>query len=138
MPPLAVLKKDWDVTDILDGRPFKLHVSCQNMDRTPGERVFYVHDAGGDWEREKMIAWGLKQYNTVAPNGYRPATHEETYEFAVAHPELVDFVGLGSSALVGKERYVAFVWSNDGQRSLDGGWIVDRWYREARVLFVSK
>lgn len=141
MPSMDDLKKEWgkdNVSDIFDGRPFTLHASCVGMDRTPGEKVFYVHDAGGDWESEERIAWGLKQRSAVAPNGYRPATHEETYEFAKAHPELVDFVGLGSFAVLGGGRYVAFVWRLDSQRVLADGWFVSGWRRRLRVLFVSK
>ena len=141
MPSIDALKKEWgkdNVSVIFDGRPFNFHASCVGMDRTPGERTFYVHDAGGDWESEEQIAWGLKQRNAAAPNGYRPATHEETYEFAKAHPELVDFVGLGSFAMCDDDRYVAYVWQHDGQRFLDVVWFDDRWSRRARVLFVSK
>ncbi len=141
MPSMETLKKEWgedNVSVIFDGRPFTLHTSCVGMDRTPGERTFYVHDAGGDWESEERIAWGLKQRNVVAPNGYRPATPEETYEFAKAHPELVDFVGLGSLAVNGDNRYVADVWQNDGQRVLGSYWLGGRWARGYRVLFVAK
>ncbi|MBU0540489.1 hypothetical protein KKF59_01735 [Patescibacteria group bacterium] len=141
LPSMDALKKEWgkdNVSDIFDGRPFGFHASCVNMDRTPGEKVFYVHDAGGAWESEEQIAWGAKQRNAAAPNGYRPATHEETYEFAKAHPELVDFVGLGSFAVRGVSRCVADVWQSGGQRILGLDWFDDRWRRRNRVLFVSK
>ena len=95
------LEKKWGnprVADIFVSRPFHLDDSCRDMNRTPGEKVFYLHYAGVDWRALEKIAWGLRQRSAIAPNGYRPATHEETYEFAKAHPELVDFVGLGSWA----------------------------------------
>lgn len=141
IPSIDELKKEWgkdNVSVIFDGRPFSFHASCVGMDRTPGERTFYVHDAGGDWESEEQIAWGAKQCNAAAPNGYRPATHEETYEFAKAHPELVDYAGLGAFAMDGGLRYVARVWQRGGRRILDGRWFAGRWGRRTRVLFVSK
>lgn len=141
MPSIDALKKEWgkdNVSVIFDDRPFNFHASCVGMDRTPGERTFYVHDAGGDWESEEQIAWGAKQRNAAAPNGYRPATHEETYEFAKAHPELVDYVGLGSFAMDDDRRNVAHVWRHAGQRVLGRHWFGRRWDRMARVLFVSK
>ncbi len=140
MPSLARLKEKWgkdNVSAIFDGRSFTLHASCEGMDRTPGEKTFYLHDAGDDWQSEEQIAWGLKQRNAVAPDGYRPATQEETHEFSEAHPELVDYVGLGAFAMDGGDRYVAFVWRCRGQRLL-GHWFDGGWSRGARVLFVSK
>ncbi len=141
MPSMAALKKEWgkdNVSVIFDGRQFSFHASCVGMDRTPGERTFYIHDAGGDWDSEEQIAWGAKQRSATAPNGYRPATHEETYEFAKAYPELVDFVGLGSFAVGVGFRRVAHVWQGDGERIFGRGWFGDRWYRRRRVLLVSK
>lgn len=141
LPSINALKKEWgkdNVSVIFDGRPFNFHASCVGMDRTPGVRTFYVHDAGGDWESEEQIAWGLAQRNAVAPNGYRPATHEEFYEFTMAHPELLDFVGLSSFALDGGFRCVARVWQYGRQRVLGSGWFDCGWNRSSRVLFVSK
>jgi hypothetical protein len=140
VPSMDALKKEWgkdNVSVIFDGRPFNFHASCVGMGRTPGEKTFYVHDIGHDWESEERIAWGLKQRNAAAPNGYRPATHEETYEFAKAHPELVDFVGLGSFAAGDDRRCVALVWQGVSQRILGSDWFGDRWFRRARVLFVA-
>ncbi|MFH1078435.1 MAG: hypothetical protein V1745_04135 [Patescibacteria group bacterium] len=141
MPTIDELKAEWgkdNVSVIFDGRPFTLHESCQDMDRTPGEKVFYLHDAGGNWESEERIAWGLKQRSAVAPNGYRPANHEETHEFAKAHPELRRFVGLGSFAVRGVDRCVVDVWRDGGRRILGDDWFDDGWERHRRVLFVSK
>lgn len=141
MPSLAELRKEFgknNVSDIFDGREWELHSSCVGMDRTPGEKVFYVHEVGRNWEREEQIAWGLKQRNPAAPNGYRPATHDEEYEFSKAHPELVDYVGLGDSALDGDRRFVASVWQGDGQRVLDDYWLDYGFSSGYRVLFVSK
>lgn len=141
MPSLEELKREWgkdNVSDIFDGRPFTLHASCQGMeDRTPGEKIFYLHDPGRDWESEERIAWGLKQRNAAAPKGYRPATEQETYEFAKAHPELADFVGLGSFALSGGSRCVAGMWRG-GCRRLYGDLFDHGWGRGRRVLFVCK
>ena len=140
MSPYEALKKKWgkdNVSVIFDGRSFTLHSSCVGMDRTPGERVFYLHNAGGDWESEERIAWGLTQRNEAAPNGYRPATEEETYEFAEAHPELADFVGLGAFAMYCPCQLVARVSLHGGQRFLCY-WIDRTWNGSFRFLFVRK
>ena len=141
MPSMDALKKEWgkdNVSVIFDGRPFTLHASCVGMDRTPGEKVFCLHDTGSDWESEAEIAKALERRDQFAPNGRRPATEEETYEFAMAHPELVDFVGLGSFAVGGAGRGVAYVWRSDGQRVLGLVWVGGRFRRRLRVLLVSK
>ena len=141
LPSFAELEKEFrkgNVSDVFDGRAWETHSSCVGMDRTRGEKVFYVHDVGRDWEREEQIAWGLAQCTAAAPNGYRPATREETYEFAKAHPELVDFVGLGSFAMYDGRPCVARVWGHGGRRILDGDWIDSRFRAGVRVLFVSK
>lgn len=54
-----------NVSFIFDGRPFTLHESCHDMDRTPGERTLYVHDVGEGWRGEEQIAWGKRQRNGV-------------------------------------------------------------------------
>lgn len=142
LPSLDELKKKWGehfVSDIFDGRPFTLHASCVGMDSTPGEKIFYLHDVGDDWESEEQIAWGEKQCSAIAPNGYRPATEQETYEFAKAHPEIVDFVGLGSFAMDGNDRCVADVWqSMVDQRILDHDSFDDGLHQASRALFVCK
>lgn len=141
LPSIKALRKKWgenNVSFIFDGRPFSLHASCVGMDRTPGKRMFYVHDAGGDWSSEEQIAWGLEQRNAAAPNGYRPATHKETYEFAKAHPELADFVGLGSVASIEYYPYVVLARRHDGQLYLGDDIFNAVWKRKTRVLFVSK
>lgn len=141
MPSLADLKKEFgedNVSDIFDGRPWELHSACADMVKAPGNKTFLVHDVGRDWRGEERIAWGLAQRTEVAPNGYRPATREETYEFAKARPELVDFVGLGSFTMSDDDRYVAGVWRYGSRRILDSDWFDDGWDRRGRVLFVSK
>lgn len=138
MPSLAVLKQEFskdNVSPLFDGREWDLHSSCVGMDRTPGERTFFLHDVGRDWEREEQIVWGLTQRTAAAPNGYRPATHDEEYEFQKAHPELTDFVALGSSSLYGGDRCVAGVGSYDGQRVLGGGCVDSGFGARIRVLF---
>ena len=141
MPSIADLKKEFgenSVSVIYDGREWELHTSCDGMSRTPGDRIFFYHDVGRAWEREEQIAWGLAQRTAVAPNGYRTATHDEEYEFQRAHPELVDYVALGDSALLdGRFRYVADVWGFEGQH-IGGGLIDVSFHARFRVLFVSK
>lgn len=129
---------DRDVSPIFDGRPFSLHTSCVGMDRTPGERVFYNHNVGRDWEGEEQIAWGLKQRNMIARYGYRPAIHVETYEFLKAHRELWDFIGLGSFMAVNDvHRFVTYVWEYGGCRVLGSSWLGRKENCRKRVLFVA-
>jgi hypothetical protein len=98
MPPFAKLKKEFrgDVDETFRSRKWKLHSSCVGVTRTRGDKIFYVHYVGRDWEMEERIAWGLMRRTAIAPNGYRPATRQEWYEFHKAHPELENFVALGS------------------------------------------
>lgn len=141
MPSLADLKKEFgegNVADIFDGRPFTLHASCEGMDRTPGKRVFYLHDAGCELESEEQIAWGLAQRTEVAPSGYRPATHEEVYEFAKTHPELIGFIALGSFMMEGINCSVACVWRDHGRRVFGASSFFIGLRFTRRVLFVSK
>jgi len=141
MPSLADMKKEFgknNVSDIFDGREWELHSSCVGMDKTPGEKVFSLHDVGRSWEREEQIAWGLAQRTAIAPNGYRSPTHDEEYEFQKAHPELSNYVALGSSAQLDGGRCVAYVWSGGGQRIFGRYWVDDRFGAGRRVLFVSK
>ncbi|HEU0050934.1 MAG TPA: hypothetical protein VFQ60_02660 [Patescibacteria group bacterium] len=141
LPSIRELEKDWGKGNVavVFKYPFTLHSSCADMDRSPGEKVFYVHDAGGNWENEEQIAWGLKQRSVFAPNGYRPATEQETCEFAKAHPELADFAGLGSFLMCDDGfDAVAHVWRVGGRRILGRHWFRDGWSRETRVLFVRK
>ncbi len=141
MPSFADLKKEFgenNVSVIFDGREWKLDSSCVGMDRTPGVKIFLVHDFGRAWESEEAIAWGLAERTAVAPNGYRPATHEEKYEFQKAHPELFNYVALGSFTFRGDVRCVAGLWHGGGRRFLDSGAFDRRWDARYRCLFVSK
>jgi hypothetical protein len=108
------------------------------MSRTLGDKVFLVHDVGREWESEERIAWGQAQRTPVAPNGYRPATHDEEYEFQKSHPELTNLVALGSSTVYDDHRVVAVVWSGAGRRILGSNWFSNGWHARYRVLFVSK
>ncbi len=140
LPSFEELKTEFgkgNVSDIFDGRPFELHSSCADMDLTPGDRIFYLHSAGRAWRREERITWGIKQRNAVAPHGYRPATPEEAYEFYKTHTELVGYVALGSSAMIGDSECCATFWGNDGRRIL-GCWINYMFSPNVRILFVSR
>ncbi|MEK7545923.1 MAG: hypothetical protein AAB554_02490 [Patescibacteria group bacterium] len=138
LPPMRQLEEEFSkggVSSLFDGREWKKHASCVDMDETPGEKVFLTKDFGRSMDDEEAIAWGQK-------NGYRPATHKEAYEFAKAHPELqLQFwiVACGSSALgdVGL-RYVAVLCADDGRRLLDGFPVDGRWIASRRFLFVRK
>lgn len=140
MPPFDELLKVWGekrVSYIFDGRPFESCALCINTNEAPNEKTFYVHDACSLWRSEEQIAWGAKQRNTAAPNGYRPATHLETYEFAKAYPELVNFTGHGSFALDGYDRFVTCVLGLGGARTLLAYWGELLWPPSTRILFVS-
>lgn len=141
MPSFADLKKEFgedNVSVIFDGREWKLDSSCVGMDRTPGYKVILAKNFGRRWESEEAIAWGLAQRTAVAPNGYRPLTHEEKYEFQKAHSELFNLVALGSFTLRGGVRCVAYLWRDGNRRVLGDGKFGGRWYAGYLCLFVSK
>lgn len=141
LPSFVELKREFgedNVSVIFDGRPWELHSSCAGMKKTPGDKTFLVKDFGREWKSEEAIAWGRDQRTQVAPDGYRPATHDEEYEFHEAHPELLDLIALGSFAMDGDGRYVAVVWDNDGQRTLVSVEFEDGWGGRGLCLFVSK
>lgn len=141
VPPYdEMVRGNWSrVSPSFHDAPKELHASCVGMDQTPDEKVFYLHEAGDDWASEERITWGLKQRSPVAPNGYRPATDQETYEFSEAHPELVEYVGLGSVHLVHGQKSVVHIWPyHDGGRVF-GGWSVEiALPRKTRCLFVVR
>ena len=141
MPSLSNLKKEFgedNVSVMFDGRPFTLHASCADMDRTPGDRIVYCCKVGYNWRREEQIAWGLKQRSAIAPNGYRTATAEEAYEFYRAQPKLRNYVALGSSALLDSRRSCAVLWSGNGSAVFAGRRVDYEFGARTRILFVSK
>ncbi len=141
MPPFTHLEREFGekkVSVIFADRMWQLHSSCVGMNRTPGKRIFFVHDVGHGWEREDQIVWGLNQRSAVAPSGYRTAIPEELYEFLKVHPELTNLVALGSSTMLHGFQYVAGVWSYGGQRILVSHHIVLGFLAKDRVLFVRK
>ncbi|MDD2786070.1 MAG: hypothetical protein PHS79_04240 [Patescibacteria group bacterium] len=141
MPSRADLEKEFgkkNVSIIFDGREWKLHSSCVGMSRMPGDRIFCVHEVEHYRVREEVIAWGLTERTVITPYGLRSAIHEETYEFSKAHPELADYVSLGSSALHDDGECVAIVWFNGRQRTLDRCRIDDLFMiRGSLALFVA-
>ena len=141
LPSFAELETEFgkgNVSDIFDGRPFKKHDSCVGMDETPGNRIFWVAEVPADIrnDSEKIIAWGDKQRNKKAPNGYRPATEKELYEFQKVR-FIAWLVSLGSSALSGGDRCVALLLSDSDGR-IFGGWLDGGWDSDLRFLFVRK
>lgn len=118
---------------------FTLHASCMGMKREAGEVTFFAHEVGQDWVPEEQIAWGAEQRNAFAPNGYRPATHEEILAFVKARPDVTDCVGLGSFTIrAGSRCSTMLMRGNGGQCRLDIRWIDGGWSSKTRVLFVSK
>ncbi|MFA6503627.1 MAG: hypothetical protein WCT54_01580 [Patescibacteria group bacterium] len=141
MPSRADLEREFgkkNVSIIFDSREWTLHPTCVGMSRTPGDRNFYVHEVGHSRVREEVIAQGLAERTDITPYGLRSAIHEETYEFSKAHPELMDYVGLGSSALHDDGECVAIVSFNGRQRTLDRCRIGDLFIiRGSLALFVA-
>lgn len=111
MPSLKEIRKAWHgyVSDSFDGRPFTLHPSCVGMDCTPGMRMFYLYRPHHSWRKEEQIARAASLRTKVAPNGYRPAIHTETYEFANVYPSFANFVGPGSSVMGDHRKYPGVV-----------------------------
>lgn len=139
-PSLNDLKKVWgshNVSNVFD-QPYRTHPSCARAQHTPGKKTFHLHDARREWEAEERITWGLDQRTPHAPNGYRPAMALETYEFAVAHPNLADFVGLGEYIPDGVYRYVLRVRWDNKERTLRCEKIRHVWDRHIRILLVCK
>lgn len=138
MPSVVDLKSVYGEENVLNifDKPFHRGPFCLNTVFTRGEKIFYLHDAGDDWEYLEQMAWGKKQSNAVAPYGYRPATHKETFEFFLAHPELVNYVGFGTFTMNANLEYVMIVWPGKGGRFLGAIWCGVRWPRQMRILFV--
>ena len=137
LPSLAQLKEEFgenNVSNLFDGRPWEKHASCEKMDETPGERDFLVKY----WSRETESEATILEMDAL---GYRPATHQEAYEFQKAHPDpqrQFPIVALGSFALHGDLQYVAVLDSGSAGRVLGYDWFDGRWHARYRFLFVRK
>lgn len=137
LSPFSELEKEFgknNVSSLFDGRSWKRHASCVNMNETSGERVMLVKHFAKPMTSEEAIAWGEE-------NGYRPAIHLEAIEFVRAYPHLQRtfwIVALGSFAMCDGYRYVAVLDGNDERRILDSCWFDYRWYVCYRFLFVRK
>ncbi len=136
------LKKEFgteNVSPIFDGRSFKRHPSCRGVRRTPGDRIFLVAAPPESvlGSSEKIIAWARRRKNKSAPKGFRPATHEELYEFQRKH--FINWlIALGSFAMDDDRRYVAVLRSDSSGRLFADSWFGHRWNSGDRFLFVRK
>lgn len=135
LPPIADLRKVFAfVSEIWDGREWKLHDSLKGLVQTPAELAFFLRHFGEKMSSEAVIAW-------AEANGYRVANHLEALAFAQANHELQRkfwYVALGSFALDGSKRYVAYLYGDTGYRGLDGYWFGRGWSAGAHFLLVRK
>ncbi len=142
LPSMAKLEKKFgkgNVSRIFDGRKFKPHRSCIKADLTPGVKVLWAAEVPADVldDSEKIIVWADKQRNEFAPKGYRPATHQEIYEFQ--KKRWIDWlVALGSFAMVSDFHCVAALHCDSDRRIFGHDWFGDRWHAVDRFLFVRK
>lgn len=123
------------ISGLFDGRAWENHESCKDMDETPGDRDFLVHQFNQHMTSKSVIDW-------AKANGYRVATHKEALAFAAKHPDLQRqfwIVALGSSTLHDDDyRYVAVLFSDGRRRLLHGHWFGNAWYAGHRFLLVRK
>ncbi len=137
LPPFSELEQEFgkgNVSNIFDGRPFQKHSSCENIDETPGDKVFLLKHFGRETRSEDNIA-------EMDKLGYRPATHIEAYAFQKKHPELQRkfwIVALGSFAMFGGDRCVAVLNGGSGRRVFGDRWFGRGWCSSGRFLFVRK
>ena len=137
LPSFSELEQEFgegNVSNIFDGRPFQKHSSCENIDETPGDKVFLLKHFGRETQSEDNIA-------EMDKLGYRPATHIEAYAFQKKHPELQRkfwIVALGSFAMGDGGRYVAVLRGGSGRRIFVSCWFGSGWGSGRRFLFVRK
>ncbi len=122
---------------VFTGRAWRLAASCLRMNRSSGDRIFYVKEFDDIWTSEEAIDWGRRTRSWNAPLGYRCATHEEGFVFQKACPEFEQMVALGSYTLHAGARY-AFRAEIDvqGNRVLRGAWYESSWEKKNLCLFV--
>lgn len=137
-PSFADLEKEFgagNISNIFD-KPFLMHVLCEGLDQTPGNRVMRLVWFGRRTGSMSNIVEMDKQ-------GYRPATHLEAYAFWRAHPVLCRpfrIAALGSFAY-GKRhrhRYVVVLRGDSDTCVLGPHGFSDDWDAETRFLFVRK
>lgn len=118
-------------SDLLFNREWRLHLSSDKRDRTPGERIMLV-------KRIESEADDIIEMDRL---GYRPATHLEAYAFAKANPELLRqhwILALGSTAVYDGHRYSVALRKDSDGRIVVNLWFGDSWYSHFRILFVRK
>lgn len=120
------------VSDLFYGNyEWQPHLSCAEIDQTPGNRVMLLKR----FNRKIMSEDAIDEMKRI----YRPATHLEAYAFAKANPELQRqfwIVALGSSALCDGGRDVALLCSYSDGRFLDCDVFDSEWGPDDRFLFV--
>jgi hypothetical protein len=135
LPSMNELKKSFDfVSDLWDGREWKLHESLKGVAQVPGELIFLLKKFGKQMSSEAVIAW-------AEANGYRVATHLEALAFARANPEIQRsrwYVALGSFALSDSRQCVAYLDSSGSERLLTDRWFDCDWHASTLFLLVRK
>jgi hypothetical protein len=116
------------------GKRFDPIERCKAVSKENREVAFeYVH-----MDRDASIDEVLAEMDR---KGLRPALYEELLGFAEKYPDeqrKYPIVALGSETYVVGYRYVAYLWSVDGGRCLDLGWVDDDWHDGCRFLAVRK
>ena len=121
-------------SNVWDGREWEKHRLTAEMDFTPRELIFHMKHFGKEMTDEQVITW-------ADANGYRVANHLETLAYAQAFPEDQKkfwYVGLGSSAMLDSDRYVAYLDCGAGRRRLRHNYLYGAWLAGCRFLLVRK
>ena len=146
LPRMSELEKRYSgkdsVSALFDGRAWKRHASCAEIDQTPSEREFWVAEVPHQF-LGKAIHDCL---DDIAAHfdalGYRFSIETEAVEFADANPELQRknwIYALGSSALNDDgNQYVALLSAVGRGRILHVHWVALELYGRGRLLLVRK
>lgn len=125
---------EYNVSRMFDGHAFQKHVSCADIDETPGEKIFFVKHFNREIESEGAIA-------EMDKLGYRPATYLEVYAFQKANPELqrqFRIIALGSFEMNDDHRFFVMLDSDSGGRVFSFCFDEGGWHSRYRFLFVRK
>ncbi len=140
--PMDELRWEFDwVSDLYDGRPWKCHGSCKDIDTKDGERQFALVKLPEEFIGN-TISQSLDGLATdFDKKGFRFAIEVEAIAFAKAHPKeqrKYHILALGSSALGPIGHCVAMLDEWDLDRRLDDCSVEHELYRDDRLLLVRK
>lgn len=135
-PPMSELEVAFSgkgsVSNIFNGRRWRRHPSCTDINETPGERIFFVKQFDRITEEEAGVTEMKKQ-------GYHPAIHLEAIAFARAFPELQQkswIYAFGSAIAGGGPRCITVLRLRNGKRNLRGSYFYRDNKLEAQVPFL--